>query len=182
MLLLSGEILQRIKKGSIVIKPFNEKQLNPNSYNLRLGPDLLMADVDTRLDLKEDPKDKFKRIRIGDKDTSGYELQPGHLYLGSTVEWTETYDTIPCIEGRSSIARFGIECHISAGFGDLEYKGRWTLELTCVVPVRIYSGIEICQIRYDLPYGTCVQPYEGKYQNAEDILTSRFHSEFAEFE
>lgn len=36
--MLSGlEIKRQIELGNIVIEPFNEKQLNPNSYNIKLG-------------------------------------------------------------------------------------------------------------------------------------------------
>ena len=36
-MLTGNEIMQRMAKGNIIIYPFNEKQLNPNSYNLKLG-------------------------------------------------------------------------------------------------------------------------------------------------
>lgn len=39
--MLSGlEIKRQIELGNIVIEPFNEKQLNPNSYNIKLGKHL----------------------------------------------------------------------------------------------------------------------------------------------
>jgi len=40
--LLSGpEIVRQIEKGNIVIDPFDEARLNPNSYNLTMSPQLL---------------------------------------------------------------------------------------------------------------------------------------------
>ena len=49
------------------------------------------------------------------------------------------------LEGRSSIGRLGVFIHVTAGFGDVGFKGYWTLEIFCVQPVRIYAGVEVCQ-------------------------------------
>ncbi|HOA32113.1 MAG TPA: dCTP deaminase, partial [Clostridia bacterium] len=45
MILSGKEIEKRIGKD-IVIEPFNKKQLNPNSYNLRLHNELLVYEDD----------------------------------------------------------------------------------------------------------------------------------------
>ena len=50
------------------------------------------------------------------------------------------------LEGRSSIGRLGLFIHVTAGFGDVGFNGYWTLEMFCVQPIRIYAGVEICQI------------------------------------
>ena len=52
------------------------------------------------------------------------------------------------IEGRSSIGRLGLFVHVTAGFGDVGFCGFWTLEMFAVQPVRIYAGVQICQIFY----------------------------------
>ena len=36
-MLTGHEILKQIKRNNIIIEPFNLDQLNPNSYNVRLG-------------------------------------------------------------------------------------------------------------------------------------------------
>ena len=43
-MLTGAEIKRQYKKGNIYISDFDEKQLNPNSYNLRLHPQLLVYD------------------------------------------------------------------------------------------------------------------------------------------
>ena len=73
-------------------------------------------------------------------------LEPNRLYLGRTGEHTETKNLVPMLEGRSSIGRLGLFVHVTAGFGDVGFRGFWTLEIFCVQPIRIYSGLEICQI------------------------------------
>lgn len=167
MILTGNEIkLQRAAK-SIVIEPFDERQLGANSYNVRLADELLAykdAVLDSRLD------NRFGRLKI---PKEGLVLVPGRLYLGKTVEYTETHDLVPMLEGRSSGGRLGISIHATAGFGDIGFCGNWTLEISCVQPVRIYAGMEIGQIYFLQPYGEILTRYNGKYQGQTDIVSSR---------
>ena len=189
MILSGKEILKEMDNGNIKIEPFNIKQLNPNSYNLRLSNELLIYDIPTK-ELLHMTKDKAihsgyiftealdmrknnptKKIEIPEE---GYTLYPGILYLARTVEFTETHNYLPCIEGRSSIGRLGINIHVTAGFGDVGFSGTWTLEISVVQPVRIYPNTEICQIYYQEVKGE-VEEYHGRYQNQNDIIASRFY-------
>jgi dCTP deaminase len=76
------------------------------------------------------------------------------------------------IEGRSSIGRLGISIHATAGFGDIGFFGYWTLEISCIEPVRIYPGIRICQIFYHTVKGKIIH-YHGKYQDNDGIQASQ---------
>lgn len=173
-MILSGlEIKKRLGKD-IFITDFDEKRLNPNSYNLRLHNELLVYDEEI-LDMAKD--NKTKRIVIPEE---GYVLQPGVLYLGRTVEHTRTENLVPILEGRSSIGRLGINVHVTAGFGDVGYNGYWTLEITCIQPVRIYPFVEIAQIYYMPIVGEFEKYNSGKYQNNTDIQSSQMFKEFAE--
>jgi len=109
----------------------------------------------------------------------GLVLVPGRLYLGKTVEWTETKSYVPMIEGRSSTGRLGLDCHISAGFGDNQFKGCWTLELRVVEPLRVYPHVHIAQIYYHQMVGAS-GGYVGKYQQAEDVQSSRLWQELGQ--
>ena len=142
MILSGKEIKKQVKEGSIAIDPFTDDQINPNSYNLRLHPDLLVYDNDI-LDMRE--KNSASPLVIPE---DGLLLEPHKLYLGRTVERTSTDKYVPMLEGRSSVGRLGLFIHITAGFGDIGFDGFWTLEIFCVQPIRIYSGLEICQIFY----------------------------------
>ena len=137
MILSGKEIINRQGKD-IVIDPFDENQVNPNSYNLRLHNELLEYDSPI-LDMKKE--NSGTKIIIPEE---GLLLESNKLYLGRTIEYTETNNFIPMLEGRSSVGRLGLFVHITAGFGDVGFKGYWTLEIFCVQPVKIYSGIEIC--------------------------------------
>lgn len=156
MLLTDNDILKYMKSGYIGIEPFNRKQLGSNSYDLTLSEHLLIY-LDQELDCKRD--NAIRRFKIPEK---GYVLQPGELYLGSTVEHTISKGVMPYISGKSSIGRLGIAVHITAGTGDVGFRGHWTLEITVVKPVRVYAGMPIAQILYNIILGKCDVPYALK--------------------
>jgi dCTP deaminase len=171
-MILSGKEIKNRLHNDILIEPFNDNQLNPNSYNLRLYDELMVYDEHT-LDLKKEHK--VKSIVIPEE---GLVLQPGKLYLGRTVEYTKTDKLVPMLEGRSSIGRLGLFIHITAGFGDVGFRGYWTLEMFCVQPIRIYAGVEICQIFYHTIEGDYVHYASNKYQNNQGIQPSLLYKEF----
>lgn len=171
MILSGKEIKARIGQD-IFIKPYNEKQLNPNSYNLKLHNELLVYE-DEVLDMKKE--NKAKKIVI---PKEGLLLEPGKLYLGRTVEHTRTENSVPMLEGRSSIGRLGMFIHVTAGFGDIGFSGYWTLEISCIQPIRIYPGVEICQIYYHDIRGEYDKYKSGKYQNNKGIQPSLLFKDF----
>jgi len=171
MILSGKEIIQR-KGKDIVIDPFNENQVNPNSYNLRLHNELVVYDNPV-LDMKED--NPATKIMIPE---DGLLLESKKLYLGRTMEYTETNNLVPMLEGRSSVGRLGLFVHIRAGFGDVGFKGYWTLEIFCVQPIKIYPSIEICQIFYHSVEGDYTPYQSGKYQGNRDIQTSMLYKDF----
>ena len=177
-MLSKKRILEEMSKGNIIIDPFDESQLGPNSYNVKLHDELLVYTCDT-LDMAKD--NPYEIIKIPEK---GLVLEPGLLYLGQTVEYTETFGFVPKIDGRSSTGRLGISIHETAGFGDNGFCGFWTLEISCVQPVRIYPFKEIGQVYFEVldvainedPYGET--DYHGKYQNNRGAQTSQMWKEF----
>lgn len=172
-MILSGlEIKKQVDNGKICIQPFDEKFINPNSYNLRLHNELLIY-TDDVLDMKK-PLNTAKIII----PEEGLVLQPGKLYLGRTSEYTSTRYYVPMIEGRSSIGRLGLYIHVTAGFGDIGFSGYWTLEIQCVQPVKIYPMIEICQIYYHKIDGDFLEYNSGKYQNNSGIQPSLIYKDF----
>ena len=112
-MILSGSEIKARLGGDIGLEPFNEDQLNPNSYNLRLHDELLVYE-EIVLDMKR--ANRYRQITI---PPEGLVLEPNKMYLGRTVEYTETRNLVPMLEGRSSIGRLGMFVHITAGFGDV---------------------------------------------------------------
>ena len=171
-MILSGKEIKNKMGKEIVIEPFNEKLLNPNSYNLRLHNELLVYE-DSVLDMKK--ANKTKEVIIPEE---GLLLEPNRLYLGRTVEYTKTDKYVPMLEGRSSIGRLGLFIHVTAGFGDVGFSGFWTLEIFCVQPIKIYPNVEICQIYYHTIEGEYDKYSSGKYQNNVGIQPSLLYKDF----
>lgn len=175
--ILSGnEIRQRMSKGDIIIEPFDDSQLGPNSYNLRLNPQMFVY-TEAVLDPKDD-----NRVRGIHIPPEGYVLKPGCVYIASTEEWTETRNLVPMLVGRSSVGRLGLGVHVTAGFGDVGFKGRWTLEMVATEPVRVYPGMKICQIYYHTICGVILDEYAGKYVGQEAATPSRLYQEMGDEE
>lgn len=80
-------------------------------------------------------------------------LEPRKLYLLHTAERVSTKAFVPVLDGKSSIGRLGICIHLTAGYGDPGFDGQYTLEVTCVIPVRIYAGMRFCQMRFHTMVG-----------------------------
>jgi dCTP deaminase len=110
----------------------------------------------------------------------GLLLESNKLYLGRTQEFTETQNLVPMLEGRSSVGRLGLFIHVTAGFGDVGFKGYWTLEIFCVQPVKIYAGVEVCQVYFHTIEGEHENYASGKYQNNSGIQPSLLYRDFEE--
>ncbi|MDB5273629.1 MAG: dcd [Chitinophagaceae bacterium] len=171
-MILSGQEIKRMMGTDIVIEPYEERLVNPNSYNLRLHQDLLVYDEKV-LDMKKE--NKATKLVIPEE---GLLLEKDKLYLGRTLEYTEAHKHVPMLEGRSSIGRLGLFVHVTAGFGDVGFCGFWTLEMFCVQPIRIYAGVEICQIFYHSIEGDYDLYKSGKYQKNKGVQPSLLFKDF----
>lgn len=165
MILTDKSILAEMEAGRIVIEPFQAKSLGTNSYDVHLSKHLAMYTGDV-LDAKQ--HNPIRHVEIPEE---GYVLQPGTLYLGSTLEYTETHAHVPFLEGKSSIGRLGIDIHATAGKGDVGFCNHWTLEISCIMPVRVYAGMPVGQLIYFLVEGDIENLYNKK-QSAKYIQRS----------
>ncbi len=162
--ILTGKYIEReVNYGGIIIEPFDRTCLNPASVDLHLGGEVAVYDIgsyshhglvqvllenDGVLDAKKE--NSVQRFTIP-KD--GLVLRPGTLYLMHTLERVCTKAYVPVLDGKSSIGRLGIKVHETAGYGDPGFDGQYTLEVTCVHPVRIYAGMRFCQMRFHTMLG-----------------------------
>ena len=171
-MILSGKEIELRAGDDIIIEPFDKKRINPNSYNLSLHNKLIMY--------KESPLDMKKNNEVEELTVphEGLVLESNRLYLGRTIEYTETKNLVPMLEGRSSIGRLGLFVHVTAGFGDVGFKGFWTLEIFCVQPIKIYPDVEICQVYYHTLKGDYENYSSGKYQNNRGIQSSMLFKDF----
>jgi len=163
MILSDKKILEAIDNGEIVIEPYRRDCLGTNSYDVHLGKHLAVY-KDEVLDARK--HNEIEELIIPEE---GYVIQPGTLYLGVTEEYTETHNSVPFLEGKSSVGRLGIDIHATAGKGDVGFCNSWTLEISCVHPVRVYAGMPIGQLIYFAVEGE-IENYYNKKKNAKYIV------------
>jgi len=142
MILSDKRIMEEIEMGTIKITPFDKGCLGSNSYDVHLGK-CLATYKSHILDAKA-----HNEIEYFDIPDDGFVLYPHVFYLGVTLEYTETHEHVPFLEGKSSTDRLGIDIHATAGKGDVGFCGNWTLEISVKQPVKIYHGMPIGQLIY----------------------------------
>lgn len=171
MILTGKEIFREWEEGKIDIQPFSLAQLNPNSYDFRLGT-LIKTYTNYLLDPKmSNPVSEFS---IPD---DGLVLQPGRIYLGHTLEIIGSDHFVPIIRAKSSTARLGLFIHVTADLIDIGSHGQCTLQLNPVQPVRVYPKMLIGQVTFWTVMGE-ITLYDGKYQGSTGPIESKIHLDF----
>lgn len=158
MLLTDRDIIQAMKEGHIHIDPFHpEDNLNNCSYDLTLGPHIYRC-IKNYEKLRPAAEDYYPIDWYEYEDCSKRReilLAPGECILGHSIEFAGTlpsktvaYNSM--IHGTSRAARFFISVCDDAGWGDVGFFNRWTLEIRnksnrrLVLPV----GAKIAQIAF----------------------------------
>jgi dCTP deaminase len=172
MILSGKKIKEKVQEKEIIIDPFSPAQVNPNSYNFRLGKMLKFY-----RELIIDPK-KENRTEIVEIPAEGIILEPSRLYLGHTEEIMGSNHFVPIIRGRSSIGRIGLFVHITSDLIDIGSINQWTLQMHCVQPVRIYAGMLIGQVTFWKVEGE-INLYNGKYQGSRGPISSQIYRDFS---
>jgi len=149
MILSGRQIAASVDRREITIDPFDPDLLNPNSYNYRLHPEILLCNGNN----------KYSLITIPE---TGILIEPHLVYLAATLELIGSSQYVTTLLGRSSMGRLGLFLNITADFGHVGSLSKWTLELTAVQPLRIYPRMQIGQVAFweTLP---SVNPYAGRY-------------------
>jgi dCTP deaminase len=163
--LVDRDIIFQMTQGNIVIDPFDRACLGTNSYDVHLSNELRVYEKKFTDLYKEIPLDVYEErgTTLIEIPQEGHVLQPGIGYLASTIEYTETREHLPIINGKSSLGRLFLSIHATAGTGDVGFKGHWTLELSVIQPLRIYAGMRIAQLLYFGTQSTPLISYDRKY-------------------
>src|ERR1017187_2061866 len=159
MILTGHRILKEWKAGRIWISPFESGQINPNSYDFRLGRQIKVYE-----NYILDPK-KHNKTRAIEIPDSGLVIMPGRIYLGHTVEKMGSNFFVPIIRAKSSIARLGLFVHVTADLIDIGSHNQWTLQLNPVQPIRLFPNMLIGQVTFWKVIGE-ITLYSGKYQGS----------------
>jgi dCTP deaminase len=176
MILSDTKIRHALLNERLIITPFVDKYVQPNSYDIHLHPDILL--------LKQDiPENK---IVYPDQDSSDLWEQhnldeevicvfPGEIALGRSVEYFEFLDVAGRLEGVSSLGRIFLRVHVTAGFFDYGFKGTATIEIKSdfMYPIRLYPRMRIGQMAFEEVSGKVTKKYAGRYQNQVKPTASR---------
>jgi dCTP deaminase len=171
VILTGTEIKERVTKGEIIIKPFDDKALNPNSYNFRLG-DYVKVYKNKILDPKV-----IQEVEIIEIPDTGLVLETDKVYLGFTKEQMGSANFVPIISGRSSTGRLGLFVHITADLIDIGSVNNWTLQMHATQRVKVYKNMLIGQVTFWKPLGK-IHLYEGKYQGSTGPVESHIWKDF----
>lgn len=195
MVLSNKEILEEIKNGNIVIGPFNELNLQVNSYDVTLGENFYReiepvdnksfiyniwdkSDVDRVWELDKakpfqeffNPEDNIYADGISSTDKIIW-IRPQERILAHTQEFIGGKNNITTMmKSRSSMGRSFISVCLCAGLGDVGYTNRWTLEVTNhsrFYTIPLVVGRRIAQIVF-FRTGETSSSYvdSGKYQSS----------------
>lgn len=186
MVLSDKDIKENLASGKIKIQPLNESFIQPSSVDLLLGGSFRVFHNSRYpyIDLRKRMNDLTELINI--KDEKPFILHPGEFVLGSTLERiTLPNDIVARLEGKSSLGRFGLLIHSTAGYVDPGWDGQLTLELLNVanLPITLYKGMKIGQISFirmsspvEVPYGST--KVGSKYQGQRGPTPSTYYKDF----
>lgn len=160
-----------------LIEPFDENRLQPASHDLTLGNEFILFD-DLRIsaiDLSNPPKDAGRKMKISDKD--GILLKPMEFVLGVTREVISLPPNVAGrLDGKSSLARWGLLIHVTGGNVDPGWRGPLTLEIfnAFPIPILLRPGKPVCQIVFQRLLAPAARPYSGRYQDAKGVESSKY--------
>lgn len=166
MMLCRVEIQDMMADGVIEITPEPQAEsFQPASVDLRLGYTFVGLNKVAPIDLRKPDPEQWREIRapLGQPVT----LPPGDFVLASTLESIKLGPRIAAeICNKSTVARSGLVVE-AAGFVDPGFSGCLTLELknNTVMPIVMYPGDYICQIKFYELSREATDVYQGRYAN-----------------
>ena len=186
MILSDKTIKEKMRRGELTIDPFEPGSVQPASVDVRLASEILVFRNNwrTHIDVTKPAEDVVERVAI--EDDRPFLLHPGQFALGSTLERvTVPNDVVARIEGKSSLARYGLLIHSTAGFVDPGWDGNLTLEFSNVgiLGITLRAGMKIGHILFtqlttpaDNPYGS--RSLRSKYQGQSGPVASRYYMDY----
>lgn len=184
------DILDQISEGNIVIYPYNEQCLSNCSYDVTLGRNYFRHTQDLKKVLNPWSEthslsywgSALKALKADTKTAEEYDLKVGDEYiflnagetiLGHTNEFIGGRRFVTTsMKARSSVGRLNVSVCRDAGWGDIGYVNRWTMEIqnfgttAVVLPVGVRIG-QIIFHRSTIPNKT--YSVKGNYQNGDDL-------------
>ena len=161
MFLSDIDIEKAVHSGTIVLKPFDRKRLQPASYDILLGNTFFVNDAHSSTYI--DPVKKIfpKKREILIKDDETFILHPGINVLGYSDEFFGSDHYLIHLGGKSSLARIGLLVHNTAGIINPGHFLNVTFELSNAghIPIVLRPKMSIAQITFS----TLSSPPRVKY-------------------
>lgn len=180
-ILVDHEIRSEIKKGSLVLEPYDDKLIQPNSYDVRLADRFSWHDPSAEI---IDPyKSETVLQGLVHVVNDSIVVHPKQFVLGATLEKMSLPDDIVGqLTGKSSLARLGVMVHVTAGFIDAGFSdppAQVTLEIVNVGnrPVRLHAGMSIGQMVFTRTT-PCELPYHKKPSAKYNGQPAAAHSKY----
>ena len=183
MILVDKQILKKVSSGKLGIEPFRIDRVQPNSYDVSLSQNFTYIGYDCNdiLDVKDENTYNCGTVSVR---RCSIILNPGEFVLGETSEKVRLPDNIVAsIEGKSSLARLGLQIHQTGGWIDAGFSGTITLELYNANPrpIKLYAGMPIGQLVF-FKTKHCETPYNlkpnAKYYQQTGATTSKYYENF----
>jgi dCTP deaminase len=184
-ILVDFEIRQEIAEGKLILEPYDDALIQPNSYDVRLSDRFSWHEKGEWADKVIDPyiSESILEGLVHVVDES-LVIAPGHFVLGATLERIcLPRNIVGQLTGKSSLARLGIMVHVTAGFIDAGFShppAQITLEIVNVGnrPVRLHAGMSIAQMVFTRT-ADCLVPYNekpnAKYNGQPAAAHSRYY-------
>jgi dCTP deaminase len=180
-ILVDHEIRSEIASGNLILEPFDDALIQPNSYDVRLANHFSWHAPGAEI---VDPYDSESVLHGLEHETGEtFVLQPGQFVLGATLEKIcLPNDIVGQLTGKSSLARLGVMVHVTAGFIDAGFShppAQITLEIVNVGarPVRLHAGMSIAQMVFTKT-AVCEIPYHKKANAKYNGQTAAAHSRY----
>ncbi len=150
MFLSDKDIKAGVEDKLITLEPFVEKQLQPASYDIRLGNTFIINESHTAtvIDIERGILPKTRTIEVADGEV--FVLHPGVSILGYSKEKFGSDEFLIEVNGKSSLARIGLIVHNSASIVNPGHFLNIALELCNLnnVPIILRPNMLIAQLTF----------------------------------
>lgn len=170
MFLSDVDIEKKVKEGEITLEPFRVGQLQPASYDIRLGNKFVTNDENSTHYIDPVKKIYAKTREVVIKDGAEFVLHPGISVLGTSKEYFGSDHFLIQVGGKSSLARIGLMVHNTAGIINPGHFLNITFEITnqSNIPIILRPDMEIAQITFSMLSSPTKQNYKKSGRFAKD--------------
>jgi len=169
MFLPDRDIKRAVEFGDIILKPFDEKCLQPASYDVSLGNKFMLTTTHSTTLIDPVKKIFAKMHEVIVPDGEEFVLHPGVSILGTSKEFFGSKKYLIQLHGKSSLARIGLLVHNTAGLINPGHFLNITFELCNLnrVPIILRPGMQIGQLTFSELKGQVETDYTkiGRYHN-----------------